>query len=53
MKFLKRNYQVFITIDVCENNPGYCIVADLVFTKIQFGIVTNNEEGIKQLIVLV
>ena len=50
---MKRTYQVFIGIDVCENNPGYCIVADLVFTKIQFGIVTNNEEGIKQLIVLV
>ena len=50
---MKRNYQAFIGIDVCENKPGYCIVADLVFTKIQFGIVTNNEEGIKQLIAFV
>jgi transposase len=50
---MKKNYQIFIGIDVSKNKLDYCIVTDSSSTKHQFGIVTNNEKGIKQLIALV
>jgi transposase len=50
---MKKNYQIFIGIDVSKDKLDYCIVTDATATKHQFGIVTNNEKGIKQLIALV
>ena len=50
---MKKNYQIFIGIDVSKSKLDYCIVTDPTATKHQFGIVPNNEKGIKQLIALV
>ena len=50
---MKKNYQIFIGIDVSKSKLDYCIVTDPTATKHQFGIVSNNEKGIKQLIALV
>ncbi len=50
---MKKYYQIFIGIDVSKDKLDYCIVTDTTATKHQFGIVTNNEKGIKQLIALV
>ncbi len=50
---MKKNYQIFIGIDVSKSKLDYCIVTDPTATKHQFGIVSNNEKGIKQLITLV
>ena len=50
---MKKNYQIFIGIDVSKSKLDYCIVTDPTTTKHQFGIVPNNEKGIKQLIALV
>ena len=50
---MKKNYQIFIGIDVSKSKLDYCIVTDPTATKHQFGIISNNENGIKQLITLV
>ena len=50
---MKKNYQIFIGIDVSKSKLDYCIVTDPTAAKHQFGIVSNNEKGIKQLITLV
>lgn len=50
---MKKNYQIFVGIDVSKNKLDYCIVTDPTAPKHQFGIVANNEKGIKQLISLV
>lgn len=50
---MKKNYQIFIGIDVSKSRLDYCIVTDPKATKHQFGIVPNNEKGIKQFIALV
>ena len=50
---MKKNYQIFIGIDVSKSKLDYCIVTDPTATKHQFDIVPNNKKGIKQLIALV
>ena len=50
---MKKNYQIFIGIDVSKSKLDYCMVTDPTATRHQFGIVPNNEKGIKQLIALV
>ena len=47
------NYQIFIGIGLTKSKLDNCIVTDTTATKHQFGIVLNNEKGIKQLIALV
>ncbi len=47
---MKKNYQIFVGIDVSKSKLDYCIITDPVETQHQFGIVTNTEKGIKQLI---
>ena len=50
---MKKNYQIFIGIDVSKSKLDCCVVTDPTATKHQFGIVSNNEKGINQLITLV
>jgi len=47
---MKKNYQVFIGIDVSKGKLDYCVINDPSSIQHHFGIVTNNEKGIKQLI---
>jgi len=49
---MKKNYQIFIGIDVSKNKLDYCIITDPSANQHQFGIVTNTEKGIKQLIAM-
>lgn len=47
---MKKNYQIFVGIDVSKNKLDYCIITDPSAAQHQFGIVANTEKGIKQLI---
>ena len=47
---MKKNYQIFVGIDVSKSKLDYCVVNDPFSTKHHFGIISNNEKGIKQLI---
>jgi transposase len=47
---MKKNYQIFIGIDVSKSKLDYCVITDPASTQHQFGIVANTEKGIKQLI---
>jgi transposase len=47
---MKKNYQIFVGIDVSKNKLDYCIITNPAATQHQFGIVANTEKGIKQLI---
>jgi transposase len=47
---MKKNYQIFVGIDVSKSKLDYCIITDPATTQHQFGIVSNTEKGIKQLI---
>ena len=53
IKLLKKNYQIFISVNVSKSKLDHCIVTDSTAIKDQFGIISNNEEGIKQLNTLV
>ena len=50
---MKKSQRIFIGIDVSKKKLDYCIVADPVSKKHVFGIVSNDEKGIKKLIDLV
>ena len=50
---MKKNYQVFIGIDVSKGKLDYCIISDPFSNQHQFGIVANTEKGIKQLMTLI
>jgi transposase len=47
---MKKNYQIFVGIDVSKGKLDYCIIADRTSIQYQFGIVANTEKGIKQLV---
>lgn len=47
---MKKNYQIFVGIDVSKSKLDYCVVNDPFSTKHHFGIVSNTEKGIKQMI---
>ena len=44
---MKKNYQIFIGVDVSKSKLDYCIVTDPASTQYEFGILPNNEKGIK------
>jgi transposase len=50
---MKKNYQIFVGIDVSKDKLDYCIVTDATSSQHQYGIVSNNQKGIKQLIAIV
>lgn len=50
---MKKNYQIFVGIDVSKSKLDFCIIADPYASQHQFGIVANTEKGIKQLISIV
>lgn len=47
---MKKNYQFFVGIDVSKEKLDYCIVSDATSSQHQFGIVSNTEKGIRQLL---
>lgn len=50
---MKKQYQIFVGIDVSKEKLDYCIVTDTISKQHLFGIVSNNQKGIKQLITTV
>jgi transposase len=49
---MKKNYQIFVGIDVSKDKLDYCIVTDATSSQHQYGIAGNNQKGIKQLIAI-
>lgn len=47
---MKKNYQIFIGVDVSKSKLDYCIVTYPSSAQHQFGIISNNEKGIKSFI---
>lgn len=46
---MKKSQKIFIGIDVSKSKLDYCIVTDPTSNKHDFGIVSNDEKGIKKL----
>jgi transposase len=44
---MKKNYQIFVGIDVSKSKLDYCIVSNPSSVQHQFGIAANNEKSIK------
>ena len=47
---MKKNYQILVGIDVSKAKLDYCIIDAPDYNRFEFGVITNNEKGIKQLI---
>lgn len=47
---MKKNYQIIVGIDVSKAKLDYCIATAPGYNSYKFGIITNNQKGIKQLI---
>lgn len=48
---MKKNYELFIGIDVSKSKLDYCIVHSSNFNQMQFGIIVNNAKSIKKFII--
>lgn len=47
---MKKNYQIIVGIDVSKAKLDYCISAAPGYSSYRFGLISNNEKGIRQLI---
>jgi transposase len=47
---MKKNYQFLVGIDVSKAKLDYCIVSAPGYNSYKFGVIANNEKGVKQLI---
>jgi transposase len=49
---MKKNYQIHVGIDVSKRKLDYCIISNPSSSDHQYGVVSNNEKGIKKLITI-